>query len=313
VNALTLSAIFEAAKPRLTDELRRCQSPAEKRERLRLFLDTLPDEYLDLARVQGEAPGREDLNKVRDLLDILQAALGAVSIVVSLPPKPAGPGELPGLPEGGLFGRFLARSRAPDSGPGAQDGGHGYRELPRTPDAVRRRARLEVKAVRYLEATETALEAADRVLRAASPEPEPRPAVPGPAPDWAADPQLLELFQDLIAARTTGNPAMALQRIEQLEDDLRSFSGITAVRYDPASEETAGWFSILPPPPGAPAEFVTRRPALVKDEEVLRRGEVRGPSADPAHAAGPVPAPSAQAPDSTDPSGYARSKEHVDD
>jgi hypothetical protein len=312
VNALTLSAIFEEAKPRLTEELRRCHSPAEERERLRLFLDTLPDEYLDLARAQGEPPGREDLDKVRDLLDILQAALGAVSIVVSLPPKPAEPDELPGSPDGRAIGRWFGRSRAPDSGPWTQDG-HGYREPSRTPDADRGRGRLEVKAIRYLEATETALEAADRVLQAARPEPEPRPAAADPAPGWAADPQLLDLFQDLIAARTTGNPTMALHRIEQLEDELRTFSGITAVRYDPASEEAAGWFSILPPPPGAPAEFVTRRPALVRDQKVLRRGEVRGPSADPVRATPLMPAPAAQAPDTTDPHGYAHSKEHVDD
>jgi hypothetical protein len=308
VNAPTLSAIFEAAKPRLTDELQRCHSPAEKRERLRLFLDTLPDEYLDLARAQGEDPSREDLHKVRDLLDILQAALGAVSIVVSLPSKPTEPDELRGVPESGLIGRFLGRGRGADADPGAQDGGHGYREQSRNPGTVRRGSPLKVTAVRYLEATETALEAADRVLQAASPEPEPLPDAS--APDWAADPQLLDLFQDLIAARTTGNPAMALRRIEQLEDDLRTFSGITAVRYDPASEKTAGWFTILPPPPGAQSEFVTRRPALVRDQEVLQRGEVRGPSADPARTT--APAPATPAPGTADSYGYA-SKEHVDD
>src|SRR5262249_10174773 len=121
------------------------------------------------------------------------------------------------------------------------------------------------------------------------------------------------LFQDLMAARTTGNPAMALQRIEQLEDDLRAFYGISTVRYDHASEETAGWFSILPLAPGAPAEFVTRRPALVRDQEVLRRGEVRGPSADPPDAIRQVSAPVPDSPDTPDDLGYPDNKEHADD
>jgi hypothetical protein len=319
VNAPTLSAIFEEARPRLADELTRCDSPAEKRERLRAFLDSLPEEYLDLAHAQGETVSRKDVDKVRDLLDILQAALGAVSVVVSVPSAPVQPDMPPGPSEGGLIGRFLGRGR-PSYDPGwpAQDPGRdthqaGYPEPLRAPDGGHHRARLEVRALRYLEATGTALEAADRVLEADTPEPEPPSVTSGQAPDWATDSQLLDLFQDLMAARTTGNPAMALQRIEQLEDDLRTFYGISTVRYDHASEETAGWFSILPLAPGAPAEYVTRRPALVRDQEVLRRGEVRGPSADPPDAVRPVSASAPFAPDAPDDHGHPHDKEHADD
>src|SRR5262249_7529459 len=223
-----------------------------------------------------------DIEKVRDLLDILQAALGAVSIVASVPPVPVQPDVPPGPSEGGLFGRLIGRGHPPhDPGwptrdPRRDTNRAGYAELSRAPDGSRHRARFEVTELRYLEATETALEAADRVLEAEIPEPEAPSVTSGQAPDEVTAPQLLDPLQDLMAAGTTGNPAMALQRIEQLEDDLRAFYGISTVRYDHASEETAGWFSILPLAPGAPAEFVTRRPALVRDQEVLRRGEVRG-------------------------------------
>ena len=318
MNGHTLTILFEAAQPRLERELKRSDSPAEERLRISDFLDALPQEYQNAAREHGRIVSKDDMNKVRDLLDILQAALGAVSVVVASQPEPES-GEPPSPPEGGVIGRIFWRNRTPpedgwpDRGPKYDPHRSGYRDESSARGTGRDKPRLEVNAIRYLEATRTALEAADRVLEASGPEPEPPPAAPSQAPDWCADPQLLDLVQDLVAARATGNPTMALQRIEQLEGDLRTFHGISTVNYDADSEQTAGWFTILPSAPGASAEFVTRRPALVRGQEVLRRGEVRGPCAGSAAASRPVSAPRAPAPDETDRYDPPRSKEHIDD
>src|SRR5262249_27701832 len=139
-----------------------------------------------------------------------------------------------------------------------QDAGYGQYSTEPLPHGVTYlSARLEVKVVRYLDVTAAALEAIDRVLESSSGEPEPSPITSSHAVEWACDPQLLDLFQDLLAASVTDNPPMALRRIEHLEDELRIHQGIATLRYDPADEETEGLFDILPAPPGAPAAFVT--------------------------------------------------------
>jgi len=278
VTAHSLTAFFRAARPDLERELHRHASPQIAQSCLRALLDRQVNEYADEARRQGWPTAPHDTDRVRALLQVLYTALDAASAVVApavtSPPKPA-------ERQDGIIDRFFGwgRPRAGHGLSGTEDRYGDAAPAPPDPAGSRAEARLEVKTSRYLDAVEAALEAMDHVLETSGmPDPAPAASDTGPDPRWAEDPQLMDLTQDLLAAKLTDNPAMALRRIEHLEDELRINQDIAVLRYQPGDEKTEGLFDILPAPPGLPPEFVTRRPALVQGDKVIRRGEVRGPS-----------------------------------
>ena len=279
MTAYSLTALFQAARPDLERKLGPHASTAAAQARLRALLDRLPDEYAAEGRRQGWPVTQHDTDRIRDLLEVLYAALGAASAVTA--PAAACPPEPTGRPDG-LKDRLFGWGR-PRPGHDWAEPEHRYGRPdlePPGPVDTYAKVQLEVRTARYLDAAEAALEAMDRLLESSDP-PKPPPATDdtGPGARWADDPQLLDLAQDLLAARLTDNPVMALRRIEHLEDELRIHQGIAVLRYQHGDQETEGLFDILPAPAGFPPEFVTRRPALVHGDKVIRRGEVRGPSA----------------------------------
>lgn len=329
MNRDTLTELFIDARPQLERDLGRHASPREARACLRDLLDRLPQDYATAARQHGWTVDQGEIDRVRDLLDILDAALDAV-LAVAPPPPPLPESAEPAYRPDGFFDRFTGRGRTrsghhmpiPDADFGR------YNTEPPAPRPTYPHVRLEVKATRYLDAAAAALEAVGRLLESSSPVSQAAGVTHNSHPaEWTDDPRLLDLIHDLLAARVTDNPTMALRRIEHLEDELRIHQGISTLRYDPADEQTEGLFEILPAPAGAPPLFVTRRPALVRGQELLRRGEVRGPSdsyADPARrtlksapqalgAAPPAPEAAPHAQHATDQYGLSHPKERVDD
>ena len=279
MTAYSLTALFREARPDLERELGRHAGAEAARGRLRVLLDRLPDEYAAEASRQGRPATQHDTDRIRDLLDVLYAALAVASAVMA--PAAPGPPEPTRRPEGGQgpvprVGQGTRRPRPARAGAPVRVS---RQELP-SPAGASAKAQLEVKTTRYLDAIEAALEAMDRLLEAGgAPEPSPATDDTGPGARWADDPQLMDLAQDLLAAGLTGNPGMALRRIEHFEDELQLHQGIAVLRYQHGDEKSEGMFDILPAPAGLPPEFVTRRPALVQGDKVIRRGEVRGPAA----------------------------------
>jgi hypothetical protein len=133
------------------------------------------------------------------------------------------------------------------------------------------------------------LEAADRLLAAAVPAPPRQVRAP-----WASDPELIQLFQDLLAAGVTGDGTLALDHIRRLRQTLWLSHDIDTVEF---SEDRRDWFGrpIRGRDPGD-RRYLTTRPALVSrvgDRRLLARGEFRAPATDRAaapaieHPAGP--------------------------
>ena len=250
MTAYSLTALFREARPDLERELGRHAGTEAARGRLRVLLDRLPDEYAAEASRQGRPATQHDTDRIRDLLDVLYAALAVASAVMA--PAAPGPPEPTRRPEG-VRDRFLGwgRARADHDRPGPEHQyGYPAQELP-SPAGASAKAQLEVKTTRYLDAIEAALEAMDRLLEAGgAPEPSPATDDTGPGARWADDPQLMDLAQDLLAAGLTGNPGMALRRIEHFEDELQLHQGIAVLRYQHGDEKSEGMFDILPAPAG---------------------------------------------------------------
>lgn len=127
---------------------------------------------------------------------------------------------------------------------------------------------LHVDPTRLLDAVGDALAAGAQAIEDAEPPAEPRDV-------WATDQELLGVLQGLLAARGRGDHREIFLRLEALEADLRLRHGIRAVAYDGANEKL---FGFAPSPDPDDQRYVTRSPALVTADDLLRRGEVTAPS-----------------------------------
>ena len=85
--------------------------------------------------------------------------------------------------------------------------------------------------------------------------------------DIASDDAQLDLISRLLEAKMSGDGQFALDRLEEIQYYLHR-NGILAVEL---SDQTRQWFDFLP---GVTTK--TLRPALVKDQKVLRRGLASG-------------------------------------
>lgn len=108
-------------------------------------------------------------------------------------------------------------------------------------------------------------EALDATLEAARP----RPPVPVVQP-WGADTELVRLLHDLLSARQTGHGAKALNRLNQLVEQLRERHEIEVLAYD---ENVSQYFALDPSPGHEDAEIRTVRPALRWRQQVVAVGE----------------------------------------
>ncbi|MGW6739928.1 hypothetical protein ACWGDX_04130 [Streptomyces sp. NPDC055025] len=134
----------------------------------------------------------------------------------------------------------------------------------------------QVSVAKVLDGVRGALEAADQVIVAMTPQPPEPEILP-----WTEDDELIDMLHDVLAAGSRGREGFALARIADLEETLHS-RGIQAVRYDPAgagAEGDPGLFDFVEGArPGVPG--MTLVPALVDltaDGRTLRRGRVRPP------------------------------------
>lgn len=118
-------------------------------------------------------------------------------------------------------------------------------------------------------------EALDAILEVA------RPRLPvAVAAPWGADGELVRLLHDLLSARQTGHGAKALNRLDQLADQLRERHEIEIVGYD----ENVSQYFVLDPSPGfEDGEIRTVRPALMWRQQIVAVGEAtRRPQGDTA-------------------------------
>ncbi len=90
------------------------------------------------------------------------------------------------------------------------------------------------------------------------------------------EPQLLEFFQELFEAYYFNDGAWALKKIPNVTAFLRKH-GIEVKTFDPHRSEDARYFDIEPAIGDALKEHLTIRPAFVKGEQTILRGQAAEP------------------------------------
>jgi hypothetical protein len=92
-------------------------------------------------------------------------------------------------------------------------------------------------------------------------------------------PELLNFLQMLIGTSSLENPEMTLELTKLLPQILME-QGIRVQVYRPNDEHSSrGYFDFEPPIDQSAKDYVTLAPALLKGEQVLRRGRVIEPQA----------------------------------
>lgn len=250
----SLESLFREERASLEATTGGRADPARTLRALRDVLDHLPDEY-----TVGSGDHTRGDAVVRDLVEAIRAVVGAITVVRQPVSReaPARRGLLDFLNAGNPATRRSGPPRDPQ------------RTTPRATSP----ARLEADTGRLLDEVTAGLEAIDRALAKL-----PRTPNRGDRTDtWVADGDLLDLAQDLLAARMHANSEEAMLRIEQLEEQLLLRHDIRAVTYAGTQDTQELWFDFVPSRDPGHQTFTTRRPALAVGDRLLRRGEVRMP------------------------------------
>jgi hypothetical protein len=258
----SLAAIFQDDRDWLRCELAGCD-PAGALRSIRRYLDGLPDQYRAV-REEARAPlSDSEEGRTDDIVEAIRA--GFSSIEALRRPRTAAAHDDrvrrdSSRNSGGTLTRllkvFLGEPR-PTSSPKTGPGRNG-----------RAAEGIEVDAERLLDSLCSALEAAERAVDDGDLE-SPQTL------DWADDAELVGVFHDLLSAGLRRDGREILMRLEYLEDALKLRHGIRTVSFDGDNE---AFFEFLPDPDPTATGFTTRRPALVGERGLIKRGEVRGPA-----------------------------------
>ncbi len=145
-----------------------------------------------------------------------------------------------------------------------------FKSVPKLDDGKGRHLKAEARITAnidgFLDGLMDSLKTADHIIM--------RLAEPSAQTHWSDDPRLLGLVQGLLEASSVDDGEFALKLIRQELKSVLRAEDIQAVDYSPAQ---ADYFDILP---GVGRKGMTpAAPALIKGDEVIRRGTVWGPDA----------------------------------
>ncbi len=90
------------------------------------------------------------------------------------------------------------------------------------------------------------------------------------------DPQILKLFQDLFEARAFHDGEWALKKVNHIQAILWE-QGIVVKEFDPSDATDIASFDVEPGADPSITQYVTIRPAFLKNDRVVLRGQVAEP------------------------------------
>lgn len=130
---------------------------------------------------------------------------------------------------------------------------------------------LEVQSQAFLNYLADALSVAQKII--AEEEEQPEETL------FEKEPQLLEFFQELFEAHYFNDGDWALKKIPGVTAFLRKH-GIDVKTFDPQRQDDAKHFDFEPAIDSTMSDYLTIRPAFVKGEQTILRGQVAEPSAE---------------------------------